>query len=125
MATAGVPMMVGTDGGGFKTPGSSIHQEFDELEKAGLSPLTVLQMATFNPARYLGRESTMGQIAPGQNADIVVLDANPIESVQNLHSISAVIRGGRYYTGMQLEALRQRVAAGRGLLEQTRRPSLN
>jgi imidazolonepropionase-like amidohydrolase len=74
-------MMVGTDGGG-QAPGQSIHQEFDELAKAGLSPLKILQMTTLNPAEFLGRTGTMGSIDVGKNADIVLLDGNPVESVQ-------------------------------------------
>lgn len=51
----GVKMMAGTDAGGgdnWSTAGYSIHQEFDELEKAGISPLHVLQMTTLNGAEY-------------------------------------------------------------------------
>jgi imidazolonepropionase-like amidohydrolase len=58
---AGVQMMVGTDGGG-QAPGQSIHQEFDELAKTGLSPLKILQMTTLNPAEFLGRSATMGSM---------------------------------------------------------------
>jgi imidazolonepropionase-like amidohydrolase len=104
---AGVRMMVGTDGGGH-APGQSIHQEFDELAKAGLSPLKILQMTTLNPAEFLDRTSTMGSIDVGKNADIVLLDGNPIESVQNLHSISGVVRAGIYYSHADLDALRER-----------------
>ena len=104
---AGVRMMVGTDGGG-QAPGQSIHQEFDELAKAGLSPLKILQMTTLNPAEFLGRTGTMGSLELGKNADIVLLDGNPVESVQNLHIISGVVRAGFYYSQEDLEALRSR-----------------
>jgi imidazolonepropionase-like amidohydrolase len=104
---AGVRMMVGTDGGG-QAPGQSIHQEFDELAKAGLSPLKILQMTTLNPAEFLDRAATMGGVDVGKNADIVLLDGNPVESVQNLHSISGVVRAGFYYSHADLDALRER-----------------
>jgi imidazolonepropionase-like amidohydrolase len=104
---AGVRMMVGTDGGG-QVPGQSIHQEFDELAKAGLSPLKILQMTTLNPAEFLGRTATMGSIDIGKNADIVLLDSNPVESVQNLHNTFGVVRAGFYYSHSDLEALRER-----------------
>ena len=104
---AGVRMMVGTDGGG-QAPGQSIHQEFDELANAGLSPLKILQMTTLNPAEFLGRTGTMGSIEVGNNADIVLLDSNPVESVQNLHNISGVVRAGFYYSHADLDALRAR-----------------
>jgi len=104
---AGVRMMVGTDGGG-QAPGQSIHQEFDELAKAGLSPLKILQMTTLNPAEFLGRTGTMGNIDVGKNADIVLLDNNPVKNVQNLHTLSGVVRDGFYYSRADLEALRSR-----------------
>jgi imidazolonepropionase-like amidohydrolase len=104
---AGVRMMVGTDGGG-QAPGQSIHQEFDELAKAGLSPFKILQMTTLSPAEFLGRTATMGSIDIGKNADIVLLDGNPVENVQNLHKISGVVRAGFYYSQAELDALRAR-----------------
>lgn len=109
----GVRMMSGTDGGG-QVPGQSLHQEFDELAKAGLSPLKVLQMTTLNPAEYLGRSATMGTIDIGKNADVVILDASPIESVQNLHCIFGVIRAGFYYSSADLNSLKSRIEAGHG-----------
>jgi imidazolonepropionase-like amidohydrolase len=102
---AGVRMMVGTDGGG-QAPGQSIHQEFDELAKAGLSGLKILQMTTLNPAEFLGRTGTMGSIDVGKNADIILLDGNPVKNVQNLHNISGVVRAGFYYSHDDLDALR-------------------
>jgi imidazolonepropionase-like amidohydrolase len=104
---AGVRMMVGTDGGG-QAPGQSIHQEFDELSKAGLSPFKILQMTTLYPAEFLGRTATMGSIEVGKNADIVLLNGNPVESVQSLHSIAGVVRAGFYYSHTDLDALRKR-----------------
>ena len=104
---AGVRMMVGTDGGG-QAPGQSIHQEFDELAKAGLSPFKIVQMTTLYPAEFLGRTATMGSIEVGRNADIVLLDGNPVESVQNLHIIAGVVRAGFYYSQADLNALRTR-----------------
>ncbi len=100
---AGVRMMVGTDGGG-QAPGQSIHQEFKELAKAGLSPLKILQMTTLNPAEFLDRTATMGSIDVGKNADIVLLDGNPIESVQNLHLIFGIVRAGFYYSHADLDS---------------------
>jgi imidazolonepropionase-like amidohydrolase len=112
-ADAGVPMMTGTDSGG-DVPGQSLHQEFDELAKAGLAPLKILQMTTRDPARFLGRTATMGSVAAGQNADLVLLDADPVTSAQNLHRIAGVVRAGLYHSPAALAALKARVQAGRG-----------
>lgn len=108
---AGVPMLAGTDfGGGWVIAGFGLHQEFDLLEEAGLSPLTVLQMTTLNGARFLGRESTMGSVAVGKEANLVLLDANPVASVQALHRIAGVIRAGRYYAPTELDQMKKSVA---------------
>ncbi len=110
-ADHGVPMMTGTDGGAMMAPGLTLRQEFGELNKAGLAPSQILQMATTNPADYLGRQDTMGTVEPGRNADLVVLNANPLDSVTNLHDINAVIRAGKHYSAAELAALKGRVAA--------------
>lgn len=114
-ADMGVPMMTGTDSGG-DVPGQSLHQEFDELAKAGLAPLKILQMTTVDPARFLGRLATMGSVAAGRNADLVLLDANPVASAQNLHRIAGVVRAGRYHSSAELDALKLRVRTGQGYL---------
>lgn len=104
-----VPMMAGSDlGGGFVVAGYGLHQEFDLLARAGLPPLAVLQMTTLNGATFLGREATMGTVEPGKIADLVLLDANPIASVANLHRVSAVVHDGRFYSADDLAALRRR-----------------
>jgi imidazolonepropionase-like amidohydrolase len=108
----GVGLLAGTDYGGmWVIPGMSLHQEFDLLERAGLSPLTILQMTTLRPAQFLRREATMGTVEPGKDANLVLLDRNPVESAQNLHGIYAVVRGGRLYAKGFLEDLKQAVAA--------------
>ncbi|RKD31851.1 hypothetical protein BET01_18955 [Lacrimispora algidixylanolytica] len=96
--------MVGTDG----SEGDAIHIEFDELEKAGISPLHVLQMTTLSGAEFLGRLDDMGTVEAGKNADLVLLDGDPIESVQNLHKINAVIRAGSYHSKDELDFIKKK-----------------
>ena len=111
---AGVKMTAGTDaggGGGWLVPGVSLHQEFDLLGSAGLSPLKVLQIATCNGAEFLNRLETLGSVSEGKRADMVVLDANPLERVQNLHTLAGVVREGRYYSLERMLDLRKRVAS--------------
>jgi cytosine/adenosine deaminase-related metal-dependent hydrolase len=73
-------------------------------------------MTTLNGAKFLGRESSMGSVAEGKDANLVLLDANPIASVQNLHRIAGVVRAGAYHSAADLAAMKQktadRVAAG-------------
>lgn len=114
---AGIPMMAGSDlAGGFVVAGFGLHEEFDLLEQAGLSPLEVLQMTTLDGARFLAREATMGSVAVGKNANLLLLDANPIANVQNLHRIFGVVRAGTYHPSATLASMKyrtaERVAAG-------------
>ena len=107
----GVKMMTGTDfGGGWVVPGVSLHQEFDLLEQAGLTPLRVLQMTTLRGAEFLRRESTMGTVEEGKDANLVLLDGNPVDSVGNLHKIHAVVRAGSFYSRQALEHIKKQVA---------------
>lgn len=108
----GVPMLAGADmTGQWNIPGFGLHQEFDELAKAGLSPLEILQMTTLDGARFLGREATMGTLEDGKTADIVLLDANPVESASNLHRLWGVVLRGRYLPKAALEKMKDDVAA--------------
>jgi imidazolonepropionase-like amidohydrolase len=112
---AGVPMLAGSDSGGgaWEVPGLALHQEFDELARAGLPPLRVLQMTTWDAAGFLGATDVMGSVAAGKHADLVLLDANPLESAGHLHRIRGVVRGGRYLGPDGLDALKEKVAATR------------
>jgi len=112
MKQNGVPMLAGSDlGGGWVIPGFSLHQEFRELAAAGLSPLEILQMTTLDAAQFLGRDATMGTVEAGKNADLVLLDANPIANVQNLDKVSGVMLKGRYYSRAALDKLLSDTAA--------------
>ena len=114
---AGTLMMTGTDAGaGWITPGFGLHQEFDELARAGLPPLKILQMTTSLPARFLGREAAMGSVAAGKAANLVLLDGDPTADAQHLHRIHGVVRAGRYYARADLDRLLARVEAGAGYL---------
>ncbi len=113
----GVKILAGSDcsGAAWEVPGHSLHQEFDAFAKAGLSPLRVLQTTTLDGAEYLGRTSTMGTVVPGNAADLVVLQANPIESVQHLHQVQGVMRAGQYYSEADLATIEQDVAEARSV----------
>lgn len=104
----GVPMMAGTDGQGT-VPGQQMQREFGELGKAGIAPLDILRMATTAPAAFLGRSATTGIIAPGADADILLLSSDPTASVANLGSISAVIRDGHHSTIDEVNARVERL----------------
>jgi imidazolonepropionase-like amidohydrolase len=106
-------MMAGSDvgGSGWEIPGFALHQEFDQLAAAGLTPLRILQMTTINAAEFLGRTDSMGTVEPGKNADIVLLRADPVENATHLHDIAGVARDGRYYSSDTLTSTIETVAA--------------
>ena len=102
--------MTGTDSGGdWVIPGVSLHQGFDLLQQADLTPLRVLQMTTFRRAEFLKRESTSGTVDEGKDANLVLLDGNPVERVGNPHGIHTVIRGGADYSRQALAELKKPV----------------
>lgn len=114
---AGVRMLAGSDSGGaaWEVPGIALHQEFDELARAGLPPLRILQMTTWDAAEFLGATEVMGTVDVGKHADLVLLDANPVESADHLHRIAGVVRGGRYYGPADLDAIKDNVAASKSV----------
>ncbi|MES2609593.1 MAG: amidohydrolase family protein [Pseudomonadota bacterium] len=108
----GVKILAGSDlGGGWVVPGFSLHQEFAELSAAGLSPLQVLQAATLSGAQFAGRESTLGTVEAGKHADLVLLDANPLEDARHLDRIAAVVLRGRHFPRAALDRMLAEVAA--------------
>jgi imidazolonepropionase-like amidohydrolase len=111
----GVKMMAGSDvsGSGWEIPGFALHDEFDQLAAAGLTPLRILQMTTINAAEFLGKTATLGTVEPGKDADIVLLSANPVENVAHLHDIAGVVRAGRYYPPETLTATIKTIAETR------------
>ncbi|MCU1297581.1 MAG: amidohydrolase [Acidobacteriaceae bacterium] len=107
MFRAGVPFMAGTDtaAGIHIFPGFSLHQELALFVKAGLTPMEALQTATLNPAKFLGRTADMGTVEKGKLADLVLLDANPLDDIDNTRKIQAVVLAGRYFSRSQLDEM--------------------
>ena len=92
---AKVPLLVGTDAPEpFVPPGFSMHQELELLVESGLAPADVLRCATLENAKALGQSDRIGSIEPGKLADLVLLEANPLESIANTRAIARVFRGG-------------------------------
>jgi imidazolonepropionase-like amidohydrolase len=101
-------MMAGTDGGG-SVPGQSMREEFAELARAGLPPLAILRAATSAPATFLGRAQGIGA-----EADLLLLDADPLESHEHLTAIHTVVRAGHVIPGPALARSVSDAAAGAG-----------
>jgi cytosine/adenosine deaminase-related metal-dependent hydrolase len=95
---AGVKLLAGTDAPQpFVFPGFSLHEELQLLVQSGLTPLEALRTATYNPAEFLGALDSLGTVAKGKLADLVLLDGNPIVDIRNTKRISAVIANGRLF----------------------------
>ena len=92
---AGGKIYAGTDSSAATTPGLSLHHEMELLVDAGLTPMQAIQAATKNGAEILRLDSKLGTIEKGKIADLVLLDANPLESIANTKKIFRVIQGGR------------------------------
>jgi 8-hydroxy-5-deazaflavin:NADPH oxidoreductase len=96
MASAGVAFLTGSDTPTpWAFPGFGLHDELELLVEAGLTPLQALRAATLNPARFFGLTDDLGTIAEGKLADVVLLDANPLEDIRNTRRIRAVVVNGR------------------------------
>lgn len=105
MFRAGVPLLAGTDvGNPYIAPGFSIHEELKLLVEAGLTPLAALQAATINAARFMGRDD-IGAVQVGKLADLVLLDANPLEDIANTAKIHAVVYRGQLHQRETLDQM--------------------
>jgi imidazolonepropionase-like amidohydrolase len=109
---AGVPVMLGTDAGdSFVFPGASVHDELEELVKAGLSAAEALKAATLTGVEYLGRTADLGTLESGKLADAVLLDQNPLQNIANVRRIHGVLLNGRYYDRARLDQMLAEVEA--------------
>ena len=112
MHKAGVEFMAGTDCPiFFLTPGVSLHEELFLFQESGFSPMEILKTATVNPARYFDMEDELGLIQEGMIADLLILDANPLEDIQNTRQINSVIKAGQLHDRAALDAMLQRAAS--------------
>jgi imidazolonepropionase-like amidohydrolase len=106
MHRAGVKMLAASDAVvWYVVPGFSLHDEMELFVKAGLTPMEALQTATLNPATYLGLSDMVGTVEEGKKADLVLLEANPLENISNTKKINAVIVGGRLIPKASLEKM--------------------
>jgi hypothetical protein len=102
---AGVTILPGTDVGvPYQVPGFSLHDELSLLVKAGLSEMEVLKAATRNPARAFNW-TDQGTIEAGMRADLLLLDANPLEHIENTRKIRTVVAAGRVFERNELDAM--------------------
>jgi imidazolonepropionase-like amidohydrolase len=78
-------------------PGISLHHELELLVKSGINPLNVIKIATGNGAEALGILDDVGTIESGKQADMIILNANPIRNIRNIGAIEGVIEDGQFF----------------------------
>jgi imidazolonepropionase-like amidohydrolase len=109
---AGVKILAGTDDSNpFVVPGFGLHDELAMLVESGLSPMEALRAATINPARCFQKTQTLGSIETGKRADLVLLDANPLEDIHNSTKIYAVVLNGRVLERKELDEILSEIEA--------------
>lgn len=112
---AHVPILAGSDAGNpYVYPGFDLHTELELLVESGLSPLEALRTATLNAAIFLDRRGTMGSTDTGNLADLVLLDANPLNDIRATRAIRAVVANGRLFTRPDLDEMLRSVTEPRG-----------
>jgi imidazolonepropionase-like amidohydrolase len=102
MHKAGVPIVAGTDA----LAGFTLQSELEWYVKAGMTPAQVLQIATWNGARYSRVLDDRGSVTPGKRADLVLIDGDPTTSIADIHKVALVLKGDTaYYPNEIFDAL--------------------
>jgi imidazolonepropionase-like amidohydrolase len=96
MIDGGITIVAGTDAGNIGTQhASSLFDELKAMKESGLSNWQIIQSATINPTRILDKQDSLGSIAVGKKADLVLLNANPVEDLDNITHINLVVNKGK------------------------------
>ena len=101
---AGGLLMAGCDptGYGGVVPGFGDQRNIELLVEAGFPPVQAIEVATLNGAKYMGKDATIGSIAAGKTADLVVLGGNPAENIANIEKVETVFKDGVGYDPVKL-----------------------
>ena len=105
MEDAGVPIAAGTDADNIGTiHGPALFREFQLMKEAGLTPMQILASATASAAKVFGGDigAKTGVIKPGNFADLVILNANPVDDIAHASDIQSVIQNGTTYDSATL-----------------------
>jgi imidazolonepropionase-like amidohydrolase len=105
-ARAGGLLIAGTDptGGGGVIPGYANQRQVELLVDAGFTPLEAISISTLNGAKYLGRDKTVGSLAVGKQADLVVINGNPAATIGDIRKVETVFKQGVGYDPAKLIA---------------------
>ena len=90
----GITLVAGTDMG---FPGYSVYREMELYVASGLSPMEAIQTATIVPSRVMNKGSVSGSVETGKNADLILVDGDPLQNIRNIRKLSLVIKDGKIY----------------------------
>ena len=108
LVAAGIPILAGTDAGylnSFNYPGQGLHDELERYVESGLTPQQALVSATITGPAFLGHRDRYGSLAGGKSADILILDANPLNDVKATRAIRGVVLHGQWLDRSALDTL--------------------
>ena len=109
----GVRVLMGTDAPQqFSVPGFSLHRELADMRKAGLTPYQILESGTRNVGEYFSAKDDFGTVAKGKRADLLLVDANPLENIGNLERSSGVMVRGRWLPQAEIRKRLATIAEG-------------
>jgi len=103
-AKAGGLLLAGPDptGNGGVLPGFGDQREIELLVEAGFTPLEAIEIGTENGAKYLGREDRIGSLAPGKQADLVLIKGDPSKNIDDIENVETVFKSGTGYDSQKL-----------------------
>ncbi|MDZ7756344.1 amidohydrolase family protein [Rhodohalobacter sp.] len=108
MQEAGVKILAGSDAGAYNSfvyPGISLHKELEQMVSSGLTPLEALQTSILNGADFFNDYNEVGSITAGKQADLLFLNANPLEDITNTQEIYSVVSDGKVFNSEALQNL--------------------
>jgi imidazolonepropionase-like amidohydrolase len=98
----GVTLVAGTDMG---FPGWSVDRELELYVEAGLTPLEALQTATIIPAKVMKMEAVSGSVEAGKQADLLIIDGDPLQRIRDVRKVKTVIKDGVLYEPDELHKM--------------------
>ena len=109
---AGARILMGTDAPQqFSVPGFSIHVELQRMTDVGMTPYEIYKTGSSNVGEYFKDQDTFGLVAPGHRADLILLNANPLDNVLNLQKRSGVMTRGQWLSEDEIQEELSRIAA--------------
>ena len=101
----GVKILMGTDAPQqFSVPGFSLHRELQWMRRAGMTPYQIMVSGTRNVGEYFRAQDNFGTIEKGKRADLILLEANPLDDIANVSKIAGVMVSGRWFPREEIDA---------------------